>query len=313
MMVEQAMDAAFENGDSDEADAQMDVLEDLEDRAARVGEAADAVQVYESAAQHAVDSGDLDQASMDEHLADYAAEQEQDMEEDLKNIIALSKDLAQMSLWERMNPRPFAAVAGHTSPNDAVRAVSASVSMTRQAVRGRLESVLADSPGLTAVLEAASLISPLFGLAAGFYILRRGSTRAFSVRSEILLFSHLYWNCYYTTLAVVTFAMPKEPPLLAFARAQPAEYAVYQIEAATCYMAYVSVLARHVFVERTPYAAAQLAGALFVMTFSYAFITFPAVKADLPPTCGWPTFAAFAAIFVGMTTLIRTERKGKGE
>jgi hypothetical protein len=54
-MVEQALDAAYANGDSDEVDAQMDVFEDLEDLAARVREAAEAVQVYESAAQQAVD------------------------------------------------------------------------------------------------------------------------------------------------------------------------------------------------------------------------------------------------------------------
>jgi len=55
LMVEQALDAAYANGDSDEVDAQMDVFEDLEDLAARVREAAEAVQVYESAAQQAVD------------------------------------------------------------------------------------------------------------------------------------------------------------------------------------------------------------------------------------------------------------------
>lgn len=314
LLAEQAAAAALSDGDTSSAIEQQRTVHELDDQAERVRNAAEDVRVYEDAAERADRQGEYKLASYEQEMAEDAAMYEEEEEAALQELIARAKAFAQLSLMERLNPLPLVSVLGQTSPNDAANAAGTSLGLTRAAVRGRLETSLADAPLLTAVLEATTLIAPLVGLLAAFHVLRRGGSAAhFNLRSEALLLCHLYWNCYYTTLAVMTVALPSEPPLVAFARAQPGEYAVYQVDTALAYVVYMGVLARHVYVERTPYAAAQLACALLVFTGSYAYITYPAITDRLPPACGWPTYFFFAAVFAGITVLIRTERKGKGE
>lgn len=54
------------------------------------------------------------------------------------------------------------------------------------------------------------------------------SSGHFSLRSEVLLFSHMYCAGYYGLLAFTTIISP-EAPLTAFARAQPEQYVSYQV------------------------------------------------------------------------------------
>ena len=155
---------------------------------------------------------------------------------------------------------------------------------------------------------------PVLILTGGFALLRRDAQGEFSLRSEVLLFGHMYWAGYYALLALTTAIMYKEPPLVAFARAQPEQYVAYQVLLLLLFMAYIVLLISHVAIERSPVAALQLAGGMVVYVHSYLTVAHPAMKAALPPTTqGFLAFAIYAAIFASMTGLIKRERKGKGD
>ena len=69
----------------------------------------------------------------------------------------------------------------------------------------------------------------------------------------MLLFCHMYMAGYYFVLFVATAIMP-EPPLTAFARAQPEQYVAYQVLLLLLFMGYLVLLICHVIVERSPVA-----------------------------------------------------------
>lgn len=131
------------------------------------------------------------------------------------------QELAEMSLAERLSPTTFVNALSEYSPQ-VYGGASAAVGGAREAVRSKLDVTLGNYPVFATFLEWVSLLAPIGMLAAGFAVLRRGSTGAFSLRSEALLLSHLYWAGYFLLLAVFTAAMPAEPPLVAFATSHPA-------------------------------------------------------------------------------------------
>lgn len=312
-VVMQARDAAEDAGDLDEADLQDEVLGELDFSAEQVADAELTAQEYVADAERAADYGQYEDVSENEMRA-YDAETQADIAQaELEELIDRAREMATQSLAQRLNPMAFAAAAGTVSPNDVARAVGSSVSLARAAVHSRLDDVLGGAPVLVALLELLTLLSPSALLAVIFMRLRRDAEGEVNVRTEVLLLSHLYWALYYAGLAVTTVAMHAEPPLMAFARAQPREYVVYQVAVLTLYLAYISLLARHWLLVRTRHAAAQCATAGIVLAWTYVTVTYPAVAQELPPTCGPLTFAAFALLFVNTTRLIRDERKGKGE
>jgi hypothetical protein len=246
-------------------------------------------------------------------LAEEAAEEAEAAEEELADAVAAEKELASLSLSERLNPVVLAQAVQAYAPQVASGA-SAAAQQTRAAVRSHLDAVLGDYPLLATFLEWLSLVAPVALLTAGFAYLRRDSSGDFSLRSEVLLFGHLYWAGFYLLLAVATALTPSEPPLVAFARSQPEQYVAYQVLLLLLFLAYLALLLSHVAVERTPVAAAQLAGAAVVYLHSYLTVAHPAMRAALPPTTKGPWwFFVDAAIFISMTGLIKRERKGKGD
>jgi len=270
------------------------------------------------------------QAEDEEMLAEEAAYAAEEAEEELADAVARAKELAAMSLAERLNPSTLAAAVTDYGSQVGEGAKTA-VQATRSAIRGRLDTVLGDYPLLATFLEWLSLVLPVLLLAAGFAQLRRGATGDFSLRSELLLFGHMYWAGYFGVLGAATLLMYAEPPLVAFARSQPEQYVAYQVLLLILFLAYLVLLATHFAAERSPVAFLQLFGGVLVYLHSYLTVTHPALVAGLPPTSkgaqrcaaaasnspvrspGFFFFAIYSAIFCSMTGLIKRERRTKGD
>ena len=108
---------------------------------------------------------------------------------------------------------------GQYGPN-VLYGTAMAVSVTRASVRTRLDYFLIGFPLVATLIEWLSLVLPVALLVVAFAYMRKDSSGRFSLRSEVLLFSHMYCAGYYWLLAITTLLMP-EPPLTAFARAQP--------------------------------------------------------------------------------------------
>ena len=345
-LAEQAIDAAEKDGDLEEAEMQQEaragsyppasrraapparsprprrpicahaaaaraqVLEELEEKVIEVAAAEESEAAHSAAAEDAASRGDFDEASDEALLAEEAAEAAEEAEEELADAVARAKELASMSLAERLNPATLATAVKEYAPQAAAGA-SAAVDATRTALRSRIDLVLGDYPLLATFLEWLSLVLPVLMLTGGFALLRRDATGEFSLRSEVLLFGHMYWAGYYGLLALTTAIMYTEPPLTAFARAQPEQYVAYQVLLLLLFMAYIVLLISHVTIERSAMAGLQLAGGLVVYVHSYLTVAHPAMRAALPPTTkGFLWFAIYSCIFSSMTGLIKRERKG---
>jgi hypothetical protein len=188
------------------------------------------------------------------------------------------------------------------------------MALGRSGLRTRLDAVLGDYPLLATLLEWLSLVLPVGMLMTAFTYLRKDAQGAFSLRSEVLLFGHMYWAGYYALLALSTAALPAEPPLTAFARAQPEQYVSYQVFLMIAFLGYLALLGAHSAMERTMLSGLQLAGAGVVYLHSYLTVFHRAIKAALPPAHGGAVwFALYAVIFTSMTFFIKRERKGKGD
>ena len=331
--MEQAIDAAEAAGDLTEADEQEEVrrarnplrarstltplrrpaqvLEDLEEKVIEVAAAEESEAAHEQAAEYAASRGDFDEAEDEEMLAEEAAAMAEEAEEELADAVARAKELAAMSLADRLSPTTFTKAVGDNAAQLGSAAATA-VTATRSAIRSRIDLVLGDYPMLATFLEWLSLVLPVLILTGGFALLRRDAQGDFSLRSEVLLFGHMYWAGYYGLLASLTLIMYREPPLVAFSRAQPEQYVAYQVLLLLLFIAYVVLLGVHFVVERTPVAGLQLFGGLLVYLHSYLTVSHPALKAGLPPTShGFFWFLLYALIFSSMTGLIKRERKGK--
>ena len=334
-LAEQAIDAAEKAGDFEEAEEQKEVrqrtsgnaalvqpqtrsrpltrnnstqvLEELEEKVVEVAAAEESEAAHSAAAEEAAARGDFDEASDEAALAEEA----QLAEEELADAVARAKELASLSLAERLNPVTVVNAVSTYAPQLASGA-SGAVSTARASVRSRIDSVLGDYPLLATFLEWLSLVLPVAILTGGFALLRRDASGEFSLRSEVLLFGHMYWAGYYGLLALATAVTPAEPPLTAFSRAQPEQYVAYQVLLLLLFMAYIVLLLSHALVERTPVAGLQLAGGCVVYVHSYLTVAHPAMRAALPPTTsGFLWYAVYCAIFTSMTGLIKKERKDK--
>jgi hypothetical protein len=312
-LAEQAIDAAEKDGDIEEAELQQEALEELEEKVIEVAAAEESEAAHEAAAQEAAERGDLEEAYDEQALAEEAAEEAEMAEEELADAVAAEKELASLSLAERLNPVVLASAVTNYAPQ-VFTGGAAAVTEARTQLRSGLDTVLGDYPLLATFLEWLSLVLPVAILTGGFALLRRDAQGDFSLRSEVLLFGHMYWAGYYALLASFTLLAPKEPPLVAFARAQPEQYVAYQVLLLLLFVAYLVLLVSHVIVERTPVAALQLAGGCAVYVHTYLTVAHPAMRAALPPTTKGPFwFVIYAAIFASMTGLIKRERKGKGD
>jgi hypothetical protein len=307
-----AIEAAQAAGDDSEAELQESVLDELEQSAQRVSTASATAEKYMAAASKAADYGDFTEASENEELAYEAEDELESAEAELEELIAQAREFSQMSLYERMDFMPLANTAGGVSANDVASAVGTSLSLAMASVHTRLDDAMGWAPPLVWVLELLTFLFPLGCLGATYAVLRQGAADMFHPRSEAILFSHLYWAYYFSFLAITSFIMSDEPPLTAFARAQPREYTVYQVIVLFMYLAYTSLLGRHWFVVRARSAAAQFAGALLLFVFIYAAIFYPAVAASMPPTCSPFLYVIYAGWFTWLTALVRRERAGKG-
>jgi hypothetical protein len=288
-------------------------LEELEEKVIEVAAAEESEAAHAAAAEDAAARGDLEEASDEAALAEEAAEEAEAAEEELADAVAAEKELASMSLAERLNPATLATAVTSYGPQ-AFTGGAAAVTSARSQLRSHLDSVLGNYPLLATFLEWLSLVLPVAMLTGGFALLRRDSAGDFSLRSEVLLFGHMYWAGYYGLLAFFTAITPAEPPLVAFARAQPEQYVAYQVLLLLLFMAYMVLLVSHVIVERSPVSGLQLAGGVAVYIHSYLTVAHPAMRAALPPTTKGPLwFAVYCCIFASMTGLIKRERKGKGD
>ncbi len=287
------------------------MLEELEEKVIEVAAAEESEAAHSAAAEDAAARGDFDEASDEAALAEEAAEEAELAEEELADAVARAKELASMSLAERLNPATVVNAVTQYAPQ-ALSGASGAMGTARSTIRSGIDTVLGDYPLLATFLEWLSLVLPVALLTGGFALLRRDASGEFSLRSEVLLFGHMYWAGYYGVLAVATALSPSEPPLTAFSRAQPEQYVAYQVLLLLLFMAYIVLLISHVLVEKTPVAGLQLAGGGVVYIHSYLTIAHPAMRAALPPTTGgffW--YAVYGTIFTSMTGLIKKERKDK--
>ena len=278
---------------------------------AEVAAAEESEAAHEQAAAAALAAGDLETAKREQALAEEAQAEAEMAEEDLAEAVRAEQEIAEMSLRERMDPGLMFEAVGTYAPK-ALDGAAAAASVLKTGVRTRLDAILGGYPLLATLLEWLSLVAPVALLTAAFSLLRKDASGAFSLRSEVLLFGHMYWAGYYALLAVVTAALPAEPPLTAFARAQPEQYVSYQVFLMIAFLAYLLLLGAHAALERSTLAGLQLAGAAVVYLHSYLTVFHRAMKAALPPAHGgalW--FALYAIIFTSMTFFIKRERKGK--
>ena len=301
--------AAQEAGDFEEAELQEEALEELEEKVAEVAAAEESEAAHEQAAKAALEAGDMETVKREQALAAQAQAGAEMAEEDLADAVLAEQEIAEMSLRERMDPELMLEAVGAYAPK-VFTGASAAVSVARSGVRTRLDTVLGDYPVAATLLEWLSLVLPVTILMSAFTVLRRDSAGKFSLRSEVLLFGHMYWAGYYALLAVATALVPAEPPLTAFARAQPEQYVSYQVFLMIAFLCYLALLLSHATLERTPLAALQFAGASVVYLHSYLTVFHRAIKAALPPAQGgaiW--FALYAVVFTSMTFFIKRERK----
>lgn len=161
-----------------------------------------------------------------------------------------------MSLRERLDPTVIYDSVANYGPKT-LSGTAAAITVARTQLRTQLDKVLGKYPLLATFIEWLSLVLPVGMLMGGFALLRRDAAGQFSLRSEMLLFCHMYMAGYYFILAVSSAVMP-EPPLTAFARAQPEQYVAYQVLLLMLFMGYLVLLIAHVVVERTPVAGLQL-------------------------------------------------------
>ena len=305
--------AAEERGDFEEAELQEEALEELEEKVAEVAAAEESEAAHEQAAAAAMAAGDFETAKREQALAEEAQLEAEMAEEDLADAVLAEQEIAEMSLRERMDPSLMFEAVNSYAPRALDGAVGA-VSLGRSGLRTRLDAVLGNYPLLATLLEWLSLVLPVGMLMTAFTYLRRDAQGAFSLRSEVLLFGHMYWAGYYALLAVSTAALPAEPPLTAFARAQPEQYVSYQVFLMIAFLGYLALLGAHAAMERTMLSGLQLAGASVVYLHSYLTVFHRAIKAALPPAHGGAVwFALYAVIFTSMTFFIKRERKGKGD
>ena len=278
---------------------------------AEVAAAEESEAAHEQAAKAALEVGDMDTVKREEALAAEAQAEAEMAEEDLADAVLAEQEIAEMSLRERMDPSLLLEAVGAYAPK-VLDGASAAVTVARSGVRTHLDTVLGDYPVLATFLEWLSLVLPVAILMTAFTHLRRDSAGAFSLRSEVLLFGHMYWAGYYALLAFFTALSPAEPPLTAFSRAQPEQYVAYQVLLLLLFMAYIVLLVSHMLVEQSPLAGLQLAGGCVVYVHSYLTVAHPAMRAALPPTTsGFFWYAVYACIFSSMTGLIKRERKTK--
>lgn len=216
-----------------------------------------------------------------------------------------------MSLRERLDPTVIYNSVANYGPKT-LSGTAAAITVARTQLRTQLDKILGKYPLLATFIEWLSLVLPVGMLMAGFALLRRDAAGQFSLRSEMLLFCHMYMAGYYFILAFFTAVMP-EPPLTAFARAQPEQYVAYQVLLLMLFMGYIVLLIAHVVVERTPVSGLQLMGAFVVYVHSYFTVFHRAMHSALPPTSSWVWFLMYSIIFSSMTFLIKKERKGKGD
>ena len=280
-----AFQAAEEAGDFEEAELQEEALEELEEKVAEVAAAEESEAAHEQAAKAAMEAGDWETAKREQALAEEAQAEAEMAEEDLADAVLAEQEIAEMSLRERMDPTFMYEALGTYAPK-ALDGATAAASGLRTSVRSRLDTILGDYPVLATLLEWLSLVLPVAILMTAFTHLRRDSSGAFSLRSEVLLFGHMYWAGYYALLAVATVISSSEPPLTAFARAQPEQYVSYQVFLMIAFMGYLFLLAAHASMERSLLSALQLAGAAVVYLHSYLTVFHRAMKAALPPSHG---------------------------
>ena len=193
---------------------------------AEVAAAEESEAAYEQAAKEALARGDFTKAQEEKLLAEEAQAEAELAEEDLADAVAAEQEIAEMSLAERLDPTLLFEKVGQYGPN-ALYGTAAAVSVARTSVRTRLDYFLQDFPYLATLIEWLSLVLPVALLVVAFAHMRKDASGRFSLRSEALLFSHMYCAGYYLLLAVATLLMP-EAPLVAFARAQPEQYVSYQ-------------------------------------------------------------------------------------
>ncbi len=251
----------------------------------------------------------METVKREQALAAEAQAEAEMAEEDLADAVLAEQEIAEMSLRERMDPGVMFEAVSAYAPK-VFDGATAAVSVARSGVRTRLDTVLGDYPVLATLLEWLSLVLPVAILMTAFTQLRKDSAGAFSLRSEVLLFGHMYWAGYYAILAVATTLSPAEPPLTAFARAQPEQYVSYQVFLMIAFLGYLGLLGAHAAVERSPLAGLQCAGACVVYLHSYLTVFHRAMKAALPPAHGGAVwFALYAVVFTSMTFFIKRERK----
>ena len=248
-LVVQAMDAAQEAGDVEEANLQQEVLDEIDASAEKVVGANDMADQYLDAAERAADYGRFSEASEDEELAYQAESSLRDAQEELQEMLSRAEELATMSLYERMNPGTLVSAATKASPNDLAKALGASVSVSRGVVHKHLTTAFGQSPNLVWVLELVTLILPTITLAAVYAVLRREAQGPFNIRSELILFGNLYWGGYYFILTMATLISRKEPPLAVFAYSYPEQYAHYQVCVSLLFVCYLWTLARHLYMR----------------------------------------------------------------
>ena len=305
----QALGELKKNSDFGAAALQENMVESLQQYADKLAGVEREQGEFEREADSAVANGDFDGAFEAEELAAYAEEYADVLGDRLREVILRSREVSKMSLYDRMDPVPFAGLLGNASPNAVAAAMGASSVLMRDAMRARIKSFgISLSPTAAAALELGTLVTPLLVLLAVFYSLRQGASGPFSPRTELLLFSHVYWAGYYGLTGVASLVMLGAGPLVVFAAAQPREYAVYEMYVTLLYLCHVGLLARHAAVDGGHPAALQLSFALSVFFASYALVTYPAVLAGLPPVDGGWTFLLFAAVSALSAWVMKKER-----
>jgi len=287
------------------AQMQADVVEAMEEYAGKLSDAQDTLDNLERKEETALATGDWAEADKADDDVENAAEDVAVLENRLHELILRSEQLSQMTMYERMDPLPFAQFLADTSPKEIAAAASASTSLLRTSVRHRVSTY---SPVTAALLEFATLAGPGACLLSAFYAMRQGAAGPFSPRTEVILFSHLYWAIYYLLLGIMTALLHGDGPLASFADVQPKEYMVYQLCVTLLYLGHVGVLARHVTLEPSGLAGAQLAVALAVLCLSYALVTYPAEIAGLPPSAGCEFFFLVAAVSGASAWVMKKER-----
>jgi hypothetical protein len=312
MAAQSAKEAAQAAGNMVEAQAQQDAIVELSEYGTRLVEASESAAEWSAKAHSAQEAGNFEYAAHADYEAREADYSALDLQETLALYIKKTNELAKTSYTQRLSGVDFVSAVAEYAPA-AAQSAADSVALVRASLRSRIDLALGENKGLAGLLEFATLAFPFGVLAAVYAVLRRGATIDLSLRSEVILFSHLYWAIYYTLLSVLTAAMPNEPPLVAFAIEAPESYAAYQLSVTLFFLTYIGGLAYHAHQERSGTAVAQLWGAVGVFLAVYVTVTYPAFSEELPPTVGWPEFAVYAGVFIGLTGLIRKERKGKTE